>query len=566
MIVPGLFDAGLLEKLSQIPALDVEAAPAVKQIPEPQKPGKVPTFEADVFESDLSAILTGQAAAVSLGNRFEFGAIKLSASKSQTTYRRLSITPRPKPSTTLAHSNAEAWLNLDRLTLVDPIRDFLDRRPPLLLPPMRPVPPQRAVHVVSNDIVANGPALLLLCDATSLVSATVVANELESTAETGAAYLRQVDTTVFASNRCECLSEVNVVVVRSGEAQVSITGNAIVGAEPTVPPSPPLPPLRPPTKPGSIAGGTKQPGLADGGAVYPGKSPGGLHLAIDLGTGTEVKIPLNDDAIRKALDQTRDSGFSKVAEDAEAEFTHFASRSKWTPDPDAVDYFKGTLAMERIGVVSKESAFTLASKSRELSEPPADSEETADAGTSDREVTARPVTASSTPEAASPRLLSEADLGKETAAIESFNLFLDDNALTPATKLYGIYRATGKSELEAKNSVKVHLAANAGDDQGALIDGLRTVTGIETEKPTVKDQIKRASLLEDIVSVAIARPDILEVAPDVFEPRPRPVEPPPDPRDHSLVIIGGSRVGAINNVTTAGVHVHNADQSIENNL
>jgi hypothetical protein len=33
-----------------------------------------------------------------------------------------------------------------------------------------------------------------------------------------------------------------------------------------------------------------------------------------------------------------------------------------------------------------------------------------------------------------------------------------------------------------------------------------------------------------------------------------------------LVIIGGSRVGAVNNVTTAGVHVHDADQSIENNL
>ena len=44
--------------------------------------------------------------------------------------------------------------------------------------------------------------------------------------------MRKTDSTLFASNRCECLAVTNVVVLRPGKAPVSVTGNVIVGAEP----------------------------------------------------------------------------------------------------------------------------------------------------------------------------------------------------------------------------------------------------------------------------------------------------------------------------------------------
>ena len=40
----------------------------------------------------------------------------------------------------------------------------------------------------------------------------------------------------------------------------------------------------------------------------------------------------------------------------------------------------------------------------------------------------------------------------------------------------------------------------------------------------------------------------------------------PYPPSYSLVVLGGSRVAAVNNVTSAGVLVLDAGQSIENNL
>jgi hypothetical protein len=577
VIMPGQIDNTLLSRLSRTPALDVEPAPKAASPADTRSVAiTTPPQGSDRSATSLAGALATRAAQVGIAERFDLGSIKLGVRKKQPSYRRLSVTPRPKATPTLAHAGAEAWLGLARPTLVDPIRDFLDRRPPILFPPLAPAPPQRTLHLVDNDVVASGPALLVLGDSTALVSTTLVANELESSAVTGAAYLRQVDTTLVSGNRFECLDEVNVLVVRAGAAQVSITGNAIIGAEPPAPPALPLPfqPIPIPSDRLQAA-----PSVGDTGTAA---AAGGLHLAVDLGTGAQLKIPIDATAVRRVLDEKRDLGYSKVADDAEAGFVRFASKTSWTPNPDAVDYFKGTAAVRRLKLAADTSAVKLAGAVPTTAEPAgtAAPQPTDASGTEATTATGDATEAGAT--ATEPRLdvprnirlaspsaaaATEAEAAKETAAIESFNLFLSDPALSPAAKLYGIYRATGKSEVEAKGSVKVHMAASGGDQQTALIDGLRTVTGIETGKPTVKYQAaQRTPLLEELVSEAIGRADTLPAAPDQAETRPAAAAPPPDPRDHSVVIIGGSRVGAINNVTTAGVHVHDADQFIENNL
>ena len=62
---------------------------------------------------------------------------------------------------------------------------------------------------------------------------------------TGAVYLRQVDSTVFATNRCESLRAVNVAVLRGRRSVATVTGNVVVGAQPATPPPRPLPEVRP---------------------------------------------------------------------------------------------------------------------------------------------------------------------------------------------------------------------------------------------------------------------------------------------------------------------------------
>jgi hypothetical protein len=46
---------------------------------------------------------------------------------------------------------------------------------------------------------------------------------------------------------------------------------------------------------------------------------------------------------------------------------------------------------------------------------------------------------------------------------------------------------------------------------------------------------------------------------------PPPTLPPPNPADHSLVVIGGTRVAVVGNATTAGILVQEADAHVELN-
>jgi hypothetical protein len=153
---------------------------------------------------------------------------------------------------------------------------------------------------------------------------------------------------------------------------------------------------------------------------------------------------------------------------------------------------------------------------------------------------------------------------KAQKALDNINVFLKEPALKPQSKLYGIYLSIGRSEQDARQAVRAHMTAAEGDPEAALRSGLNAAFGIEYQGKTVAQPVERRPLLEEVLDIAIGHPDIL-LPPEPLKPF-EPAAPPPDPRDHSLVVIGGSRVGVINNVTTSGVHIHNAGQSIQNNL
>jgi hypothetical protein len=67
-----------------------------------------------------------------------------------------------------------------------------------------------------------------------------------------------------------------------------------------------------------------------------------------------------------------------------------------------------------------------------------------------------------------------------------------------------------------------------------------------------------------MVSLLLRNRTFTPIRPDLVIPAgPLPM---PDPRRKSIVVIGGSRVAMVGNVTTAGIHVHDAAHSVENNL
>jgi hypothetical protein len=176
--------------------------------------------------------------------------------------------------------------------------------------------------------------------------------------------------------------------------------------------------------------------------------------------------------------------------------------------------------------------------------------------------------AAGTPEASTFERLSTGmrlDFADQTIqlALDNANLILSDPDLNGAAKLYGMALLSGQSAFQARQLVQTKLVGAGGVQIAALASGVRALTGMEQTGATVTEQVGQINLMEEIVGLVLGGSSIVDAVEE--EPAPAPA-PPPDPRDHSVVIIGGSRVGAINNVTTAGVHVHDAKQSIENNL
>jgi hypothetical protein len=115
--------------------------------------------------------------------------------------------------------------------------------------------------------------------------------------------------------------------------------------------------------------------------------------------------------------------------------------------------------------------------------------------------------------------------------------------------------------IAAKAKVGAVLSAAAGDPIKALKLLDENVLGLDTAKPTVKEALSNVSLLHEALGDVLAA-ESSAFAP--FAPVPRPA-PPPVPSDHSLVIIGGTRVAAVGNATTAGVLVQDADAHVELN-
>ncbi|WP_375758519.1 hypothetical protein [Corallococcus exercitus] len=119
---------------------------------------------------------------------------------------------------------------------------------------------------------------------------------------------------------------------------------------------------------------------------------------------------------------------------------------------------------------------------------------------------------------------------------------------------------------DVQGQVRSVLAASQGDPKKALQLVDKSVLGIDSAASTVKESILNVSVLHEVLadsfySGGVKGPKPVQDAGVL----PVPEEPPPDPYAHSVVILGGSRVAAVGNATTSGVHVQEADAVVELN-
>ncbi len=556
VLVAETIPAGLPKALMAKPALDVEKISTA-----PRTPPSPPIAVDDIFQ--VGTALPASA----LAGSFTLGGLKLNTRVAQPRLSILDTPLRPVQRTSLATSLGQAWLSTGLGTKRLPVLAFLRRpwRPPLVPPRPRA---RRAWHVSGNDVVAAGPALLMLAARSALVSITAVANEFETTTSAGAVYLRDVDTTIFSSNRCECLSAINVVVIRSGSSLVSVTGNSLAGAEPPVPPR-----VTRPTRPRTA-------------------TPGGLTLSIDSGLGTTLNLKLDEKAVLDSIEKNRDAAFVNAVSDAKASYASFARSAEYQP-PQAGDAASlreqaeaGQLSLESpevplVAFAAEEAPPPVAAPKAGVAVPGVAPTVTVDAGKSGAVPGAVPVatapsatpTAGVTPSAAAAPPTGGAAIGgvfqitgagaAATPAAERYNVLLGA-PLSDTAKVFGIAETAGLKGAAAEQFVKTQLAASKGDARAALSRAIATVTGVASaSEPTVRETVTTKTLLEEVVHLALKDK---KLAPEEESPTRTPPPPPPNPRDHSLVLIGGGRLSAVNNVTTAGVYVHDADQSLENNL
>jgi hypothetical protein len=137
----------------------------------------------------------------------------------------------------------------------------------------------------------------------------------------------------------------------------------------------------------------------------------------------------------------------------------------------------------------------------------------------------------------------------------------DADPVTALKKLVDQVALHEPDRAAARVKVGAILTAAAGDPRKArqLFD--QKVLGLQTSKPTVKEALDNVSLVHEVLG------DVLSAeaaATTPLAPVPRPA-PPPRPADHSLVVIGGTRVAVVGNATTAGILVLDADAHVELN-
>ena len=516
-VISGPVAADLVRRLVATPALVAE--PVNTTPPRLRPPLGVLSGLDNVLSAGLTKTFTAatlaQPAASGGPTAIGVGGLQLATRELRPSFAVLTAGVRAVPATTLAQTAADGWLSavtVDALSAVTtgPLIDWLRLpRPPLIfLPP----PVRRSVQVVGNDVVSTGPALVVLHEGTSLLSATVVDNDLESLGSAGAMYLRGVDTTVVGANRLESQREVNVAVLRVGAALVSVTGNTAAGEEAAAPPPPPVPlDIRP-----------------------LGPNLGDLHLTVPVGDRGSLTLRLDPEAVRTAIDAKRTSAFTAVAEEAETSFGLFSRASDLVLDPDVASVLSGGRS----------------------------------AGLSFRRVADRiTLTASVAAAAAAPDApdAAEAVDPRVERAVVTSNAILSSTQLSAPAKLFGLATSAGMPNHQARVFVQSNLLRAGGDESSALASGLAEITGItDAGGPTVSERVLAANPVEDMVSLLLRNRTFTPIRPDLVIP-PLPV-PPPDPRRKSIVVIGGSRVAMVGNVTTAGVHVHDAAHSVENNL
>ncbi|NRD44019.1 right-handed parallel beta-helix repeat-containing protein [Corallococcus exiguus] len=119
---------------------------------------------------------------------------------------------------------------------------------------------------------------------------------------------------------------------------------------------------------------------------------------------------------------------------------------------------------------------------------------------------------------------------------------------------------------DVQGQVRSVLTAADGDPKKALQLVDKSVLGIDSAASTVKESILNVSVLHEVLADSFYTGGTTGPIPvQDAGIRPLPPEPAPDPYAHSVIILGGSRVAAVGNATTSGVHVQEADAVVELN-
>ena len=425
------------------------------------------------------------------------------------------------------------------------------------------------VHLSGNDVLSPGPALLVAGSlGGDLISLTASGNSLRSLGNTGAVYLRQLDALNFSGNRCEALSVVNVVVVRSVDALVTIGGNLVLGTEPVQPPTPP-----------KQANSTST------------DEEGGVSLNVDLPGGGRLKVPLDTDRLTgnlEAFSDTAKEAFARVLTEKAAEEQVVLSELSFQ-EADAQG--EESVTEERSAELSSSSLE--AAKLMATAAPKYEiklSNETltgtkflegirsADLSSRDIEAAVRGTKVSFESELEKQEVINELNslrkskatqevLGRpetQTSAAKTVYSRIqsgDDSQAESLAKITRLFAAKGYSAAEAAAETRVLLERSSSDARAAYETLEQEVLGTEEARPATADALRRTSLLERVLSEDLFRRPTVVNPPKEPEP-----EPAPDPYQHSLVIIGGARVTAIGNTTTAGALVLHADEYLANNL
>ena len=226
VVLPELgVNAALVARLCRSAFLAVE--------PPPSQPSEQSSSVNQAFDR-LTGRSTGET------DVFRFGALKQRVSPVAPSHRMINTTLPVRRDVSQARSVATRYLEQSSLAK-SPLIRFLQPIRPISLQRL-PIRAQRSVHIEGNDVVANGPALLVLGGGADVVSTSISGNAFCTEGASGAVYLRYLDATVFSGNRCQSPRQTNVVVVRAQRAPVTLSGNVLLGAEPVMAP----PPARPP--------------------------------------------------------------------------------------------------------------------------------------------------------------------------------------------------------------------------------------------------------------------------------------------------------------------------------